>query len=229
MNPLSYNASFHIFSDNSDIEVNPKTISTLLETFSEFGLVPNIGQQINGLTGEKKKVIRMVSDDGSLYIEFPTNRLVISLTSENQFSLSEFKDTAIKMLNKLQKIDFTKKASRISVVTNKTYALNDLSESSEIYEKLFSDNADNLIEWEFRKVVRDSVSTESINNVLRVHSGEGMNPDIRSGRPFNFVNIEVDTNTFSENQESRFALDDLDTYLSGIIDKNDSLAFSVDL
>lgn len=229
MEQLSNHISFHIFSDNTDIEVNPKSIAVLLEAFSEFGLIPNIGQQVNALTGEKKKIIRMVSENGDSFIEFLPNRIIISLTKQDDIELTQFKKDAMKMLNNLQKIDFTKKASRLSVITNKTFKLASLNESRDIFDKVFSKEPEDLIEWEFRKAIRSDVLGQKVNNVLRVHSGEGMNPEENNGKFFNFLSVEVDTNTLSENTGFLFPVEDSEKYFDGLIEKNNALSQSLSI
>lgn len=162
----------------------------------------------------------MIHIDETLRVEFPSSGILIV---KEGGSAREFISLALSILKSLNSLIPLARANRLSLVNTKFFEGTE-AQFQNVYERIFTYKSVTPIEWENRIVIREEAPliNEKINKVSTVRRGEIRSPFIKQSEATDVIMFEVDTNTLSNNTESRFLLDsseDVYKYLSQIHDE----------
>jgi len=228
---LKYQAA--IFVNAVDISPKPDTLTYFITEFADKELVPGTFQEI-GPTGVMER-FNLKDSKGIWNIEFSSNRIDIIKTNANigvteMGNLAEFNSEVSKCIDIIFK-RFHKKANRLAFVT--THIINELSqeEFSFIFNKLFNpiptyrDNERNA--WGSRMVSRINKEfnnrTELHNFLTEINRIKG-NLNIDSNiKNVERLQIKLDINTFQDNTEYRFKIEDMKAYYNEVVNWEQAL------
>lgn len=194
----------HFFTDNTDVQPTPATMSIMLDKLgSQHGLMPTYGQMFS-LNGEKSQYLIMVSADQSLRVEFQIDRIVITKEGGD---LNSFMGIVDQYLDALHFIYPHKQAHRLAIVTNNVYTGIE-SEYRDLYHHLFTYKKANPFEWDNRIAVKKSISNnfETVNNISTIRRSPVSLAAVNNGKFVDAITCEVDVNTAPENATPRFNL-----------------------
>lgn len=209
----------HFFTNNQDVTATPPIVSALMNAIGQFNLIPNMGQEINAGTGERRQFPTMISPDQSLRVEFPINEVVIVGSGKDQ---EEFSAQAIGIFEALAQVFPEKTGHRLSMLNTKIYRDDEQTYDS-LYNQLFTHHDATPFEWDNRIVEKRQLPTsgETINSISAVRrceikaSGSG---------PMDCIVFELDSNTVHQNTNARFTLKDSSKVFKELKDNNLSLS-----
>jgi len=211
----------HFFTNNADVTATPPIVAALMQAIGRFNLIPNMGDELNAITGERRKIPMMVSPDESLRVEFPINEIVIIGAGG---SLKDFTEKANDIFKELASVFPEKKGNRLSLLNNKFYE-GETSEYEELYKKIFTYHDGNPFEWDNRIVERKILpSKEAINSITTIRRCQISSPSIQSNKLINSVIFELDSNTVRENPVMRFSLLDSNKVIGELLANNQDVS-----
>ncbi|HHP8031790.1 TPA: hypothetical protein ACSIR4_000665 [Acinetobacter baumannii] len=193
------------FCNNIDLVPSPELYNLLLNKFSRYGLMPNIGHEFNIQSGEKKQFLTLVNSSEDLRIEFLSHGVIVS---QIKTTFENFYESFIKIINELAELFPLKKGNRVSLVSTKIF---DGSEEQyrEIYLNLFTYKSVEPFEWDNRiaekKYILENNEKEEINSISNIKRGEMVSPFYNNGHPKSVIAFTVDTNTSASKSENRFS------------------------
>lgn len=203
MKLLHESHQLHFVADNSDVNVTPHLMSSLLNHLGKFNLMPTFGNMLNPMSGEKRQFIIMVSPDERLRVELPVDRILIAMEGVDSAS---FVKTAFSIIDSLQDIFPTKFAMRLSLLTARVYDGTE-EEYKSLYESLFTYRGVSPIEWDNRIVERKTIENdETLNVISTIRRCKFALPRINGGSISDGIMSELDINTIAESKELRFSL-----------------------
>lgn len=203
MKLLHESHQIHFVSDNSDVNVTPHLMSSMLNHLGKFNLIPTFGNMLNPLSGEKKQFIIMVSPDERLRVEFPADRIMIAMEGLDSAS---FLKNSFAIIDAVQDIFPTKLATRLSLLTARIYQGSE-QQYSDLYDSLFTYKGISPIEWDNRIVERKAIKGEELINVIStIRRCKFSIPKINNGSISDGIMSELDINTVAETKEQRFSL-----------------------
>lgn len=202
MNLIHQEHQGFFFCNNLDLTPSPELYNLLLQEFSRYGLMPNIGHEINIETGEKKQFVILVNSKEDFRIEFPMHGIVINQYKESfENFYSQFKDIVLT----LGKIFPLKKGNRVSLISTKIFDGTE-SQYKTIYQNLFTYKSANPFEWDNRIAEKRYIlgDSEEINSISNIKRGEMISPFFNNGRSKSVLAFSVDSNTAPSKAENRF-------------------------
>ncbi|MGY8868870.1 MAG: hypothetical protein ACKVJE_00395 [Pseudomonadales bacterium] len=216
MNQLHESTQFHFFSDNSNIQPQPKLVTDLLTKLEDFELMPTYGQYLNAVSGEKRQFIILVSSDEKLRVEFQMDRIVINI---EELTLNDAYSKTASLLSSLNDVFPDKTGNRLSIVSNRLFQ-GDSEDYSELYKSLFTYHQAEPFEWDNRIAERIQLdgTDETLNCVSTIRRSNITAPFIFEGKPFDAAVIELDINTIPQNSNHRFSLSSSIDFLSQMLE-----------
>jgi len=234
---LKYQAA--IFVNATDIGPKPDTLSYFITEFADKELIPGAFQEV-GLTGVTER-FNLKDSKGTWNIEFSSSRIDIIKANSNigvieMGSISNFKDEVFKIVETIFK-KYPRKANRLAFVT--THIANKLSqdEFSTIFNNLFNPiptyKNNERSEWGSRMVSRISKDfgnhTELHNFITEIRRIKG-NLNIESiTKNVERLQIKLDINTFQDNTDYRFEVDDIKTFFNEVVKWEQNLREELDI
>ncbi|ASF16515.1 hypothetical protein FJD32_000805 [Shewanella sp. LC6] len=195
----------HFFTDNQDVTASPPIVTALMNSIGKFNLIPNMGQEINAITGERKLIPMMVSPDQSLHVEFPRNEIVIIGTVGSQH---EFMGKSLGIFEALASVFPEKKGNRLSILNSRIFKAEEDTYSC-LYRQLFTHHKAQPFEWDNRIVERRTLPKcgETINSISSIRRCEIMGQAPSLAEPMDCVIFDLDSNTVQHNTKLRFSLE----------------------
>lgn len=209
---LKYQAA--IFIDAKEIVPNPKTITTLINKFEDYQLIPNTIQELSNEGPHARLSFR--SQDGEWEIRFGRNKVDIEknptdLKGTNLGSLNNF-GAEVKNISKLIFDVIGKKSNRLALIS--TYLLDEMDNDrlNQIFNSIF--NAPKFyqknipIEWNSRMVTRvkrdfDGIS-EIFNFIYQLNRIQGNMQRKGTYIDIDRIQLKLDINTYQKNTDPRF-------------------------
>lgn len=209
----------NIFTNNEDAPASHAVVSLLMERLSKFRLMPTYGQEVNGVTGDKRQIITMVDFEQNLKIDFPSHGILLNSLNLN---FDAFLETALKILDALHSCFPSKKANRLAVLSTKIYK-SDIQTYETLYDKLFTYRAVKPFEWDNRIALRKKIDgySEEVNSISAIKRGEIVAPFVNGGAPSDCVVFETDTNTLPKNAVMRFDWDEMINIIRALSQDNE--------
>lgn len=206
MNKVHESHQINLFTTNEDISPSPATIFPLLQGLSKFSLIPTFGQEVNALTGEMKQILIMTNPEQTYRVEFASHAVVINSMSATH---DEFVEKSVGAISEIQKIYPNKKFNRIALLNAQIFT-DDVSKYERLYNELFTYKDVSPFEWDNRIAVRKNIShnNEGINSINTISRKEIGVINHNSGKPFDAVMFEIDSNTLPTNTGYRFDFDE---------------------
>lgn len=216
-----------IFGAFDEITPTPDTLSYFIDKFRDKELIPSTFQEITP-SGVVKNRFIFKSPNDEWNIEFGSDRLDIKKVNRD-INVSDFGDKMLfisDIKNILQIIfkKFPRKANRISFVSQYFCKQFEKKELNNILQKVsnlpetFKENPP--VNWNHRYVTRiekkvngKNELTNFIGEMNRVQGNLKIDSKIEK---FDRIELKFDINTFQENQEYRFSLDDLNIFYSEV-------------
>lgn len=219
MRILQQTHQINFFTNNDDTPASHAIVSLLMERLSKFRLMPTFGQEINGVTGEKRQIISMVDFEQNIKIDFPSHGILLSSLN---LAFKDFFDVALKILDALHSCFPTKKANRLAVLSTMIYK-SDIETYEKLYEKLFTFRAVKPFEWDNRIALRKTIEgyNEEVNSISNIKRGEIVAPFVNGGIPSDCVIFETDTNTLPQNAVMRFSWDEAINIIKALSQDNE--------
>jgi hypothetical protein len=202
----------HFFADNTDVQVNPIIMTSLIQGLAKFNLYPTIGQVINALNGSRTQFVTMVNSDESLRVELAPDRLVIAREGGE---INSFVTLASEISRSLHALFPSKTGSRIALVSARVYE-GKISEYDDLYRKLFTYKSIKPFEWDNRIAEKKNAIGETINSISTIRRCRVQTSSINSGNKTDAILSEIDLNTLPENQSSRFSLEKFPEMINGL-------------
>lgn len=193
------------FFNNLDLTPSPELYTLLLNEFSRYGLMPNIGHEFNIQTGEKKQFVTLVNSTDDLRVEFPSHGIVVTrLKAEFEDFYTDFKN----IMKSLAVLFPLKKANRVSLISTKIFNGTE-DQYREIYLNLFTYKSINPFEWDNRVAEKRYIlgNSEEVNSISNIKRGEMVSPFFNNGHPKSVIAFSVDTNTSPTKTENRFSFE----------------------
>ncbi|CAI1564053.1 Uncharacterised protein [Serratia marcescens] len=218
MERLFHGYQVNYFTSNNDVSATPPILGALLSQLSTMSLLPTFGQELNPMTGEKRKVVIMTDSNETFRIEFVSNTVIFQGGGENA---EEFFNKVEMAMGILKNIFPEKKANRLAFLSS-TFYRDSAAKYDELYKSLFTHHKANPIEWDNRIVERDFLedSGEETNFVSVIKRCMIRASFIDGGDQVDVINIEVDTNTIPENDTYRFDFDSALKIMRELLNKN---------
>jgi len=220
-----YQAS--VFGNLADISPSPELISKLLMLFKDKNLLPSTFQEISAHTPRPQTRLRLSSQNNEWNLNFATRRLDIEKNAtdpkgQNVGTGEEFAEQVHEFFNRIL-TEFRKKGNRISLITSGLLKEMPEEKLADIYGRLFNpipfygDNPP--FEWNTRSVARKTLEInriqESINVITDINRVRGQLMQPNNSLEFDRIAIGFDINTIQENQETRFSVDEIESFFSG--------------
>lgn len=203
-----------LYGTYGDILPKPDTIKYFIDSFSDKELIPTTWQEISPEGAVNR--FSLTSPTESWLIEFGSSRIDIFHTNKDVgvtdfLTLTEFIDTAVEMLNIVNK-KFPKKHHRLALVTRTLLGEMSTKEHNRIYQKLNSTielyKKNDIVDWNSRVVCRENYQISELPEIINVISNVKRT---KGNLKFNSKPIEVDRvelnfdiNTFQGNTDYRF-------------------------
>ncbi|WP_228483436.1 hypothetical protein [Lelliottia nimipressuralis] len=218
MNRIHESHQINLFTNNEDISPSPAVIFPLLQELSRFSLIPTFGQEVNALSGEMKQILIMTNPEQTYRVEFASGSIVINSMANNH---DEFVEKSIGVLGEIQKIYPNKKFNRIALLNAQIF-IDDVAKYERLYNELFTYKEVSPFEWDNRIALRKQIAfhNEEINSINSISRKEVGVINHNSGRPFDSVIFEIDSNTLPSNASFRFDLTDSIQVLRGLNENN---------
>lgn len=206
MRNLQQTHQINFFTNNDDTPASHAIVSLLMERLSKFRFMPSFGQEINGVTGEKRQIITMIDDEQNIKIDFPSHGILLNSMNLN---FEVFFEKALKILDVLHSCFPSKKANRLAVLSTMIYK-SDIETYERLYNELFTYRAVKPFEWDNRIALRKKIENydEQVNSISTIKRGEIVAPFVNGGLPSDCVIFETDTNTLPQNAVMRFGWDE---------------------
>lgn len=228
---LKYQAA--IFLNAADISPKPDTLTYFITKFADKELIPGTFQEF-GPTGIMER-FHLKDSKGIWSIEFSSNRIDIVKINANigetlMGSLAEFNSEVSKCIDIIFE-KFPKMANRLAFITTHIIHGINKEEFSSIFNKLFNpiptyrDNE--LNEWRSRMVSRikkDFNKRAELHNFIteinRIKGNLTIDSKIKN---IERLQIKLDINTFQENTDYRFNIEDIKAYYDEVVHWEQSL------
>ena len=208
MQLMATNYVINLFADNNEVTPDVKFIGPCMTHLSAYGLIPSFGNEINGLTGERKNFLRMVSANEELQINFQSQTTTIVMVVKSH--LEEFPPVLTGILQNLNVIFPSKKCNRLSVITS-TLFNGTVQEYDKVWKEVYVSSPEDSapFEWDARQAFKINLEgvEDNMNLVSTVRRGS---LNIPNGNVQDSVVIDTDLNTEFENSTRRF------TYIDAI-------------
>lgn len=220
MNRIHESHQINLFTNNEDISPSPATIFPLLQELSRFSLIPTFGQEVNALSGEMRQILIMTNPEQTYRVEFASHSIVINSMANNH---DEFVEKSVGVLGEIQKIYPNKKFNRIALLNAQIFT-DELTKYERLYNELFTYNEVSPFEWDNRIALRKEIdfNNEKINSINSISRKEIGVINYNSGRPFDGVIFEIDSNTLPVDATFRFNLNDAIQVLRELNENNRS-------
>ena len=219
-----YQAS--LFGNLADLGPSPEVSSKLLMLFKDKNLLPNTFQEISVHTPPQPR-LRLSSQNNEWNLIFAIKRLDIEKNAtdpkgQNLGTVEEFAEQAHELFNRIL-TEFKKKGNRISLITSGMLKEMSQEKLADIYGKLFKPiptyRDHPPFEWNARSVARMTLEIngfqESINVITNINRVRGRLMQPNNILEFDRIEIGFDINTISENQETRFSVEAIESFFSG--------------
>lgn len=218
MQLMVINYVINLFVDNNEVTPDVKFIGPCMTHLSAYGLIPSFGNEFNGLTGEKKNFLRMVSANEEIQINFQSQTTTIVMVVKSH--LEEFPPVLSGILQNLNTIFPGKKSNRLSIIAS-TLLNGVAQEYDQIWRGIYTNSPGDIVpfEWDARqafKINLDGVEND-MNLVSTVRRGS---LNTQSGIVQDAVVIDTDLNTEFENSTRRFTYIDAIPNLERMLLKN---------
>ncbi|WP_036626522.1 hypothetical protein [Pantoea sp. AS-PWVM4] len=202
MKLLQQTHQVNFFTNNEEITTTNPVISLLMERLAKFHLMPTYGQEINGITGDKRQIFAMMDFEQKFKIEFPSHGILINCLGVD---FDDFFNRALDVLSALQSCFPAKKGNRIAVLSTTIYKANE-ERYEKLYNELFTYHAVKPFEWDNRIALRKKIDDfdEEVNSISTIKRGEIVAPFMNGGIPTDCIVFETDTNTLPQNGVMRF-------------------------
>ena len=218
MNQVHESHQINLFTTNEEISPSPAIIFPVLQELSRFSLIPTFGQEVNALSGEMKQILIMTNPEQTYRIEFASHAIVINAMSTNH---DEFVEKSVNVISAMLKIFPNKKFNRIALLNAQIFTAS-LDKYQQLYDKLFTYNEVSPFEWDNRIALRKNIefNNEAINSINTISRKEVAVMNHNSGKPFDAIMFEIDSNTLPTNTDYRFDFNQAIQVLRNLNDNN---------
>jgi prophage maintenance system killer protein len=214
------------FVKSPDIVPSPEIISTLLDMFRDKQMLPSIFQEISvGIQPQPR--VRLSSPNNEWAINIASARIdiekiAVSPKGGNLGPIDSFSQEATEMFSRLLG-RFNKRAHRLAIST--TDMLREMNEEqlSDVYEKLAKPIAyyahHHPFEWNIRTAGKHEPVTigqlnEGINSITAINRVSGHLIEPTGATRFDRIEVSFDINTEAENEDNRFAVENLGDFFN---------------
>ncbi|MGG8199671.1 hypothetical protein [Klebsiella aerogenes] len=206
MNQIHESHQINLFTINEEISPSPAIIFPILQELSRFSLIPTFGQEVNALSGEMKQILIMTNPEQTYRVEFASHAIVINAMATSH---DEFVEKSVSVISELLKIYPNKKFNRIALLNAQIFT-DTLEKYQILYDELFTYNDVHPFEWDNRIALRKNIAfnDEGINSINSISRKEIAIVNQNSGKPFDAIMFEIDSNTLPANNNFRFDFND---------------------